>query len=236
MKSLNKVAIVAGVGFGLGEALCQRLINEGYRVAGLSRSTEVGNELVNRFGKEAFLPLQCDLTDPHSVNIAISTVEEQLGTTSVYIHNAAYLHMGEFLETSAEDFESLWKVTCLGAVHGIQRVLPNMLEQKRGTILVTGATASIKAGSGFSAFSSAKFALRGLTQSLAREYSPQGIHIAHVLLDGLIWGAQSRNKFSAKEEDCLLPEAIADSYFHLIQQHRSSWTQELDLRPDCETF
>ncbi len=236
MNDSNKIAVVAGVGFGLGEALCQRLINEGYHVAGLARGTEVGNELVNHFGSEAFLPLSCDLTDPHSVNTAISTVEAQLGSTSVYIHNAAYLHMGDFLDTAPEDFENLWKVICLGAVRGIQRVIPTMLEQKSGAILVTGATASIKAGAGFSAFSSAKFALRGLTQSLAREYGSQGIHIAHILLDGLIWGTQSSDTFSAKETDCLLPEAIADSYYHLIQQHRSSWTQELDLRPDCEPF
>ena len=121
-------------------------------------------------------------------------------------------------------------------MHGLQRVLPNMLLNKSGTILVSGATASIKAGAGFSAFASAKFALRGLTQSLAREFGPQGIHVAHIIIDGLVWGPQAEKIFRKDPEICLKPSAIADSYFHLIQQHHSAWTYELDLRPDIERF
>lgn len=233
MADPNKIAIVAGAGPGLGQALCRKLLTEGYSVAGLSRGAQADQSLSSH---ASFLAVSCDVTDAGSVDLAVERVENRWGTASVYIHSAAYLHMGSFLETKPKDFLDLWQVVCLGAVHGIQRVLPGMLTQQQGTILVTGATASIKAGNGFSAFSSAKFALRGLTQSLAREFGPLGIHVAHILLDGLIWGQQAENRFHAEKGACMLPEAIAETYFHLIQQHRSSWTQELDLRPDRESF
>ena len=227
----DKVAIVAGVGAGLGIALCKRLLTEGYKVAGLSRSADTEVEL----GKN-YLPLGCDITNAESVDNAVTQIENTFGYASVYIHNAAYLVHSPFLEADEEQFTSLWKVSCLGAMLGIQRVLPNMLAQHHGTILVSGATASIKAGVNFSAFASAKFALRGLTQSLAREFAPQGIHVAHVVLDGAIWGWQAEHKFKRDQQDCLQPEAIADNYLFLVNQHQSTWTQELDLRPFVESF
>ncbi|MEE9303660.1 MAG: SDR family NAD(P)-dependent oxidoreductase [Thiotrichaceae bacterium] len=229
--SQKKIAIVAGAGADLGIALCKRLIKADYLVAGLSRSAEPQDSM-----GESYLPIACDLTDNASVDAAITEAETRLGEASVYIHNAASLLRNEFLATTSADFVKQWNVTCLGAVNGIQRILPSMLVAKSGTILVTGATASIKAGAGFSAFSSAKFALRGLTQSLAREYSPQGIHIAHILVDGAIWGWQAEHKFDRDQHDCLQPEAVAETYLHLINQHRSAWTHELDLRPDIESF
>ena len=227
----KKTAVVAGVGAGLGSALCRKLLTEGYQVVGLSRSNNIDQNL-----GENYFPITCDLTDSTSVDHAISIVEKQIGDISVYIHNAAYLVHKPFLETTEEEFTDIWKLTCLGAVHGIKRVIPNMLSKKSGTILVSGATASIRAGSEFAAFSSAKFALRGLAQSLAREYGPHGIHVAHIILDGLIWGPQAEHKFGKEKNICMNPDAIADSYFHLIQQHHSSWTQELDLRPNIERF
>ena len=215
----------------MGITLCKKLLSEGYRVAGLSRSANTEVEL-----GEYYLPVACDLTNEISVDQAISTIEKRVGHVCVYIHNAAYLVHSPFLEITEDEFTDIWKVSCLGAVHGVQRVLPMMLTERSGTILVSGATASIRAGAEFAAFASAKFALRGLTQSLAREYGPQGVHIAHIILDGAVWGPQAKNKFGKAPDDCLKPSAIADSYFHLIQQHRSAWTQELDLRPDIEDF
>lgn len=226
----DKVAVVAGAGSGLGMALCRTLLKAGYTVTGLSRSAPEQSELGDKY-----LPIACDLTDQAAVDSAITRVEQTFGDVSVYIHNAAYLLRKGFLQTSPQNFTDLWNVSCLGAVHGVQRVLPNMLADKSGTILVTGATASVKAGSSFAAFASAKFALRGLTQSLAREYGAQGIHIAHVIVDGAIWGDQAKS-FGLDEYQCLQPEAIAETYLHLISQPRSAWTHELDLRPDIEQF
>ena len=230
MNTTQKTEIVAGVGGGLGMALCKRLLAAGIAVGGLSRSAATQPELGAQY-----LPLVCDLTDAAAIDTAISEFERAFGKVSVYIHNAAYLLHKDFLQTSAEDFTDLWKVICLGAVHGMRRVLPNMLAVKSGTILFTGAPASIKAGGGFAAFASAKFALRGLAQSLAREYAPQGIHVAHIIVDGAIWGQQAAD-FELAERQCLEPDAIAETYFHLINQPRSAWTQELDLRPDVEPF
>lgn len=229
--NLKKVAVVAGAGAGLGIALCQKLVSEGYAVAGLSRSAEPQPQLGNQY-----LAIACDITDALSVETAMTEVEKSFGNISVYIHNAAYLVHTPFLEMTEADISDIWKVSCIGAMHGIQRVLPNMLTVKSGTILVSGATASIKASAEFSAFASAKFALRGLTQSLAREFGSQGIHIAHIILDGAIWGWQAEHKFGRDQHDCLQPDAIADNYFHLINQHRSVWTQELDMRPDMKLF
>jgi NAD(P)-dependent dehydrogenase (short-subunit alcohol dehydrogenase family) len=226
----RKTAIVAGVGDGLGMTLCKRLLADGYAVVGLSRTAAPQPGLGANY-----LPLACDLTNTVVVDNAISAVERAFGCVSVYIHNAAFLLRKDFLQTSTQEFADLWQVVCLGAVNGVQRVLPNMLAAKSGTILFTGATASVKAGGGFAAFASAKFALRGLAQSLAREYGPQGIHVAHVIVDGAIWGQQAQG-FGLDEGQCLQADAIAETYLCLINQHRSAWTQELDLRPDVESF
>jgi len=110
------------------------------------------------------------------------------------------------------------------------------LQNNAGAIVVTGATASVKAGAKFSAFGSAKFALRGLVQSLAREYGPRGIHFAHIVIDGVIWSKKAEEQYAMEKQHCLLPDSIAENYIQLINQDRSAWTQELDLRPDVEVF
>ena len=238
MSRRNRTAVVAGIGPTLGAALCRRLVAADYRVVGLARRGETGAALAEELNRErhCFESVGCDLTDPEAVDRAVGHAEGHFGPPSVYIHNAAQLHIEPFLDTRPEAFEALWRTTCLAAVHGAQRVLPGMVEQGGGTLLFTGATAAVKAGGGFSAFASAKFALRGLVQSLAREFGPQGVHVAHLLIDGLIWGEQARDRFGAEERACLAPDAIAQVYLDLIRQPRSAWSQELDLRPDVEPF
>lgn len=231
-----ETAIVAGVGSGLGKALCRHLADTGHRVAGLARGTEASQELLSGLGADRFMPVRCDVTEATQVDAAIGQVETQWGPASVYVHNAAAFHMRAFAETDPSSFESLWRTMCLGAVHGAQRVLPGMLEAKRGALLFIGATASVKAGANFSAFGAAKFALRGLAQSLARELGPKGIHAVHLVIDGVIWGERAREGFSMMQEQCLDPEAVARTCVHLIEQDRSAWTQELDIRPDMESF
>jgi NADP-dependent 3-hydroxy acid dehydrogenase YdfG len=111
-----------------------------------------------------------------------------------------------------------------------------MLQQGSGTMIFTGATASVKAGAEFAAFGASKFALRGFAQSLARELGPRGIHVAHVVIDGIIWSPRTRSIHGVAEQECLQPDAIARIYIHLIEQERSAWTQELDIRPNTESF
>jgi NADP-dependent 3-hydroxy acid dehydrogenase YdfG len=236
MNTKTKVAVIAGIGSGFGEAMCKRLIEEGYQVAGLSRSTEWGMTLAEELGNDHYLHLACDLTYADQVNAAISEVEKQLGRVNAYIHNVARLHFQPFVETDPYVFESLWRTVVLSAVHGSQRVLPGMLENNKGMLLFIGATASVNVSVNFSAFGSAKFALRGLAQSLAREFGPQGVHVSHVLIDGVIWGKRARETFKMSQDQCVDPKALAETCMHLIKQDRSAWTNELDLRPDVEKF
>lgn len=231
----NKIAVIAGVGPGLGESCCSTLVDAGYRVCGLSRRGGPQG-LVERLGADHYLPVRCDVTDSEQVGDALDEVERRFGPASVYIHNAAKLHFGPFIETPPAVFDELWRGMLLGAVHGTQRVLPGMLERGCGTILIIGATASVKAGARFAAFGAAKFALRGLAQSLARELGPQGIHVVHLIIDGVIWGERAAEEFKMTHDQCLEPAAIAKTALQLIEQDRSAWTHEIDLRPDRETF
>ena len=236
MSERKKTAIVAGVGAGLGNDACEKLVDAGYCVAGLSRSGSGSDELIEKLGSDNYLHVSCDITDAARVDSAVSEVESHFGAASVYIHNAAYLHIRAFDETKPVEFESLWRTMCLGAVHGSQRVLPSMLTDKSGVLLFIGATASVKAGANFSAFSSAKFALRGLTQSMARELGPSGIHVAHLVIDGVMWGKRAKESFAMSEDQCLNPASVAETCLQLIEQDESAWTYELDIRPSVETF
>lgn len=213
--------VITGYGPGLGEALKLRFEAQGYAVFGLSRSSEI----------------PVDLTDSDSTQEAFKQLVNQHGSPDVVIHNVAELVRGEFNALNSEDFERAWRSIVLTAVHVCQNVIPMMQAQGHGTIILTGATASIRGGVGFAPFSSAKFALRGLAQSLAREFQPHGIHIIHTILDGIIWSELSRQRFpSIKKENCLLAEDIAEVYYDLVQQKPSAWSQEIDLRPQSERF
>ncbi|MCG6942707.1 MAG: SDR family NAD(P)-dependent oxidoreductase [Thiohalocapsa sp.] len=198
----SDTAIVAGVGPGLGQALCRHLAEAGYRVAGLARRTTATPDLTAELGPDRFRTFSCDVTDAAQVDAAIRQVEAHWGPAGVYVHNAAPFHMSAFADTDPSTFESLWRTMCLGAVHGAQRVLPGMLERQRGFFLFIGATASVKAGATFSAFGSAKFALRGL----ARELGPQGIHVAHLVIDGVIWSERARDTLGLRRAQCLDPD------------------------------
>lgn len=236
MTQPNKTAIVAGIGPCLGSALSLQLAEAGYRVAGFARGETTNRALLDKLGSDRFMPVRCDITDAARVDAAVSEVEDRFGAGSVYIHNAGRFHMQPFVETDPAEFESTWRNTCLGAVHCAQRVLPAMLQARSGTLLFIGATASIKSSANFSAFGAAKFALRGLAQSLARELGPQGIHVAHLLIDGVMWSDRARDLRGMTEDQCLDPNAVARTCLNLIEQDRSAWTHELDIRPDVESF
>ncbi len=233
-------AMIGGVGPGLGEVLVKRLIAGGYQVAGLARTqtslSRLNEELNEDPAAPMFKGLACDLTDEKAVEDVVTEVWKDWGDIDLYIHNPSGLVLKPFMETDPEDFESLWRVFCLGAVHATRAVLPSMLKAKSGCLLYIGATASVKAGPKSAAFASAKFALRGLAQSLARAHGPQGVHVAHLIIDGVIWSERAANRSGIAEEDCLNPEAIAETCFHIITQDRSAWTHELDIRPDTEAF
>ena len=233
-KSTKGVALVSGAGAGLGAALCGKLLEAGYAVAGMARSESFAGPALP--ASSGFRYYACDIANAGAVGRTIAQIRDAQGEISVFIHNAGQLLIKPFHETSPEEFEGIWRVNCLGAMIGARAVVPGMLKAGSGAILLTGATASIRGGAPFSAFASSKFALRGLAQSLARAYGKEGIHVAHIVIDGMIWGAQARDRFGAARETCLDPEAIADAYIGLIGQDRSCWSQEIDLRPSAEAF
>lgn len=214
--------IITGYAAGLGEALKQQFESQGYHVSGIARTQ--GN-------------YQADLTDPQQTQAAIVQAAQDHGAPQAVIHNVAELIRGPFLELDAQDFEQAWRSGVLSAINVSQSVLPMMQNQGSGTLILTGATASTRGSANFGPFSSAKFALRGLAQSLAREFQPKGIHVVHPILDGIIWSELSRTRFpSIKQENCLQPEDLAQVYWNLTQQPASTWTHEIDIRPQSESF
>jgi NAD(P)-dependent dehydrogenase (short-subunit alcohol dehydrogenase family) len=177
-----------------------------------------------------------DLADAQETHTRLAALIEQYGAPSAVIHNTAQLSISPFLESEAQTFEALWRNMVLSAFTLAQAVLPAMVQAGRGAFLVSGATASLRGSANFAAFSSAKFALRGLTQSLAREFQPKGLHIAHIILDGLIDTPASRARTGRDPTRMMKPDDIAQAYWNLAHQPISTWTQELDLRPQSETF
>lgn len=231
------VAIIAGMASGFGEAVARELIQARYPVIGISRTAK--EECVFSIQPETsayYTHYVCDVSDEEQVANTFKDIEANHGDPSVVIYNAMFLTMKPFMELLPEEFERSWLSTCFGAMIIAKAAIKSMLACGGGTVIFSGATAAIKGSPGFAAFASAKFALRGLAQSLAREFGPQGIHVVNVLIDGLIWGPQTQERFKITKEHCLEPDAIAKTYLQLIDQPSCAWTHELDLRPSTEKF
>jgi NAD(P)-dependent dehydrogenase (short-subunit alcohol dehydrogenase family) len=183
------------------------------------------------------LPVAADSTDPASVEAAFGRVREELGDPEVFVYNAGAFQMGGILEIAPEKFDECFRANCAGAFYAAQQVLPAMVEAARGTILLTGATASLRGSARFSALAVGKFGLRALAQSMAREFGPQGIHVAHVIIDGQINTPRVRQRSPDRESQTMLsPGAIAETYCQIHSQDPTAWTLELDLRPAVESF
>jgi NAD(P)-dependent dehydrogenase (short-subunit alcohol dehydrogenase family) len=229
------VAVVVGVGPGLGLALVNRLVAEGYAVLAAARGAAV-KALKFSAGPGRALPVRCDATDPKAVDALFARSAEH-GELALAIFNAGTFERGNVLETRPEDFERCWRVGCFGGFLVGRAAARLMVERGRGTILFTGATASLRGGAGFVNLASPKFALRAVAQSLARELAPRGIHVAHVIIDGQIRTPRYEHLVGERGPDSLLePEAIAAAYLDLHRQPRNAWTLELDLRPWVERF
>ncbi|CAA9414359.1 MAG: Short-chain dehydrogenase, associated with 2-hydroxychromene-2-carboxylate isomerase family protein [uncultured Rubrobacteraceae bacterium] len=235
----GKTAAVLGVGPGLGAAVARRFAREGFAVALMARREEsvagVQEEIESAGGTA--LTVSADATDPASVAAAFDRVRAELGEPEVFVYNAGAFQMGGILEISPEKFDECFKANCAGAFYAAQQVLPAMVEAGRGTVLLTGATAALRGGARFSALAVGKFGLRALAQSMAREFGPQGIHVAHAVIDGQIDTPGVREMSPGREDHTMLsPDAIAEAYWQLHSQDRTAWTLELDLRPAVESF
>jgi NAD(P)-dependent dehydrogenase (short-subunit alcohol dehydrogenase family) len=232
----KRVAIVAGVGPGLGAALVRKLVQEGYRVGMFARSLEFISKLADELGGNT-LAVPTNVSDAKAVAAGFRKVRQQLGAVEILIAHASGSVGEGLLKTTADQFEQSWRTGVLGAFLCAREVVSDMLKRQSGMIIFTGATSSVRGRGGAVAFSSAKFAVRGLAQSLAVELWPKGIHVAHVVIDGVIDTPRVRRSYKPSAKEPLLkPEAIADSYWNLIQQDRSAWSLEIDLRPNKEAF
>lgn len=222
-------ALVVGGGGVLGQALVREFTDAGYAVSSLRRNG--GDD-----DSAKALSLRCQLADPAALRATIAHAVAEQGAVDTLICNAAHLVVAPVAELSAEDFDTSLRVGLGVAFHAVQSVLEAMLARGSGSLLFSGATASMRGSARFAALASAKFGLRGFAQALARELQPHGIHVAHVVLDGLLRGSHSVQRFGGSEARTLDPVEVARAYRWLAEQNRAAWTHELDLRPHSERF
>jgi NAD(P)-dependent dehydrogenase (short-subunit alcohol dehydrogenase family) len=238
-------AIVIGVGAraGLGAALCRRFAGEGLRVFAAGRSSQkldlVAGEIVGAGGSA--VPVVMDATAEDEVIRLFDTVEDHGGPPELVVYNAGNNEFRPLLEMDAQFWEGLWRLCCFGGFLAGREAARRMLPHRGGTLIFTGATASIRARPPFTAFASAKAALRALAFGMAREFGPQGLHVGHVIIDGLIDGDRVNQRFPQLKQErgeggMLDPDAIAAAYWGLHRQEPTAWTLEIDLRPSQERF
>lgn len=240
----RKLAVIVGAGPGLGRALARRFgaaeMNVALAARDVARLENLSVECAG-IGRGA-RAYACDASREADVATLFRRVEDELGCPDVVVYNAGAFVPRGILDTTVEEFERCWRVGCLGGFLVGRAAARAMLERVTqggpgGTILFTGATASLRGGACFHNLAVGKFGLRALAQSMARELHPKGIHVAHVVIDGHIrMPAVIEHTDVAHGDEVLEPEAIAEAYFQLYRQPRSAWTQELDLRPWVEKF
>ena len=253
----DKVIVIVGVGPGLGTAIPRRFAREGFSVGLIARKAAnleaakavieaeggkvagaVGAKVAGAVGAKVAIA-EGDASDGVSLKKAFDALRGEVGDPSVLVYNAGAFVRAPLMELTEEQLVDSWRIGCLGAFLSAQQVLPDMVAKGRGTILLTGATGSMRGSANFACMAVSKFGLRALGQSMAREFGPQGIHVAHIIVDGQINNPRTRERFGTTDrpEDTFLDtEAMADTYWHLHAQHKTSWAQEIDLRPSMEKF
>jgi NAD(P)-dependent dehydrogenase (short-subunit alcohol dehydrogenase family) len=231
-KPSYETALIVGAGTGLSASLARLLARDGLRVALAARNSEKLAPLCAETGAKAFA---CEATDPGQVARMFAAVEAATGTPDVVIYNASARARGPVAELVPTEVERAIMVSAYGGFLVAREAVQRMLPKKHGAVLFTGASASVKGYPLSAPFAMGKFALRGLAQSMARELAPQGIHVAHFVIDGAIRNP-GRVEPPDRPDSMLDPDAIAASYLHVMQQPRSAWAWEIELRPWVERF
>lgn len=237
------VALVVGAGEATGAAIARRFAREGYTACVARRSADKLAPLVAEIeaaggSARAF---GCDARREDQVQALVRAIEDEVGRIEVAVFNVGANVPCSILEETARKYVKIWELACLAGFLVGREVALRMVARGRGTIVFTGATASLRGGANFAAFAGAKHGLRALAQSMARELGPRGVHVAHVVVDGAIDTAFIRDNFperyALKAQDGILnPDHIAENYWQLHRQPRDAWTFELDLRPWCEKW
>ncbi len=237
------VALVIGAGDATGGAIARRFAKGGFTVCATRRHLEKLQPLSERIQAEGGRAhgFASDARQEEEVAALVEKIESQIGPIEVLVFNIGANVHASILEETARKYFKIWEMACFAGFLNAREVARRMVVRERGTILFTGATASIRGSAGFAAFAGAKHALRALAQSMARELGPRGIHVAHAVIDGGIDTEFIRENFperyALKDQDGILnPEHIADAYWMLHTQPRDAWTHELDLRPWMEKF
>jgi NAD(P)-dependent dehydrogenase (short-subunit alcohol dehydrogenase family) len=231
---MARTAVIAGVGPGLGASIARKFVAEGCAVGLFARSSEFIDDLaaeLNETGEA--LAVQTDITDAEQVAAGFEEVRETFGPVDVLVNHASGGAWKRLMDLSGEEFEQALAVGTHGGFHCSQEAVADMLDNGGGTVIFTGATSSVRGNEGALAFSAGKFAVRGMAESMARDLGSQGIHVSHVVIDG---GIRPPDRDVENPEEYLDPDAIAASYWHLVEQDESAWTLELDVRPHTEEF
>ncbi|MGF1454969.1 MAG: SDR family NAD(P)-dependent oxidoreductase [Alphaproteobacteria bacterium] len=241
---MSSVAVVLGVGAsrGLGAALARRFARGGHHVIVSGRTKDKLDRIVDEIrdaagsaeARTADVTVEADME-------ALFAHAETVGPLGAVLYNAGNNAIISFDDLDADTFETFWRICCLGGFHTAKAALPRLEAHGGGSLLFTGASASLRGKARFAHFASAKAALRNLAQALAREYGPRGIHVGHVIVDGVIDGDMVRSRFGEYldrlgADGTLNPDEIAEAFWHLHTQHRSAWTHELDVRPFKENW
>jgi NAD(P)-dependent dehydrogenase (short-subunit alcohol dehydrogenase family) len=228
----HEIALIVGAGPGLSASLARLFSRERMRVVVAARNTEKLADLSAETGAQTFA---CDAVDPDQVARLFEEVEGRIGAPDVVVYNASGRLRGPLVKLVPAEVEHALGVSAFGAFLVAQQAVRRMLPKGSGAILFTGASASVKGYAQSAPFAMGKFALRGLAQSMARELAPQGIHVAHFVIDGAIRNP-GRTEAPDKPDSMLDPDAIAATYLHVLRQPRSAWTWEIELRPWVERF
>jgi NAD(P)-dependent dehydrogenase (short-subunit alcohol dehydrogenase family) len=229
---MAKSALVVGAGDGISASFARALARDGFKVGLAARRTDKLAALCAEIGGAAFA---CDATEPDQVARLFKEVDDQLGALEVAHYNAGYRTAGPLVELDPAEVRKSLMAGAFGGFLVAQQAARRMLRQGSGAIFFTGASASVKGYARSSSFAMGKFALRGLAQSMARELAPQNIHVAHFVIDGGVRAA-SRPEPADRPDSMLDPDAIAQTYLWVLEQPRSAWTWEVELRPWVENF
>jgi NAD(P)-dependent dehydrogenase (short-subunit alcohol dehydrogenase family) len=243
MSNKTNVALVAGVGDGLGGAVARRFARAGHPTVLVARSAErlarIAGEIEAAGGHG--IAYVADLRDELAVSKLFDDVEAQIGAIEIAVFNTGANFRASILDTPADMFENVWRLGCYAGFLVGREAARHMVPRGKGTIVFTGATASLRGSAQFAAFAAAKGGVRQVAQSMARELGARGIHVASVIIDGMIDSPRVRERFPERVaelpvEGMLKPADIAEVYYAIHQQPRSAWTFEVDLRPWAEKF